>query len=243
MPPHRSARSIDRSHLTQDQDPEFPPHDSNVDGRIFGTGLARADRRPILTKSGDMVVGNFKLTSIGLELLNQEVSPTDADMRTLGQVLHQLQGSIQWLIGDWIVCADEIQWGDLEAFAQEIGFEYQTVRDFAYVAQNVHLSLRNDKLSFNHHRVIARLDPLAQKQYLEMALEGKWSVAKLRSIVTPTLSAVKREAAFSAIKRTLKLIGKSKYSRADVPILEQGIQQLEDLLRLTKDSLEKAKQK
>ena len=43
--------------------------------------------------------------------------------------------------------------------ADETGYDKQALRDIKYVAQNVELSLRNDNLSFSHHKEVASLPP------------------------------------------------------------------------------------
>ena len=60
------------------------------------------------------------------------------------------------------------------------GLDYQTLRDFAYTARRVELSLRNDKLDFSHHRVVAKLEPEDQKHWLAAAQKHDLSVRRLR---------------------------------------------------------------
>jgi len=42
--------------------------------------------------------------------------------------------------------------------AEETGYDKQVLRDYKYVAENTS-SLRNDDLSFSHHREVASLPP------------------------------------------------------------------------------------
>lgn len=59
-------------------------------------------------------------------------------------------------VGDWII-AGEQNWGDTYTAAEEItGYSNQYLRDCAYVARNVELSLRDDKLAWSHLKLIAK---------------------------------------------------------------------------------------
>lgn len=148
----------------------------------FGTSeIMRAQ----VDAEGGMTVGHFKLTSVGLEVRE---GVTEPEWGQLGALLHQLNGSLQWLIGDWLVCGEDRQWGKTYQEAEEeTGYSYQTLRDYAYVARHVHLSIRIDKLSFQHHRLIAPLDRQLQRTWLDYAITcvlllapEEYSVAKMR---------------------------------------------------------------
>jgi hypothetical protein len=66
---------------------------------------------------------------------------------------------------------------------EESPYDYGTLRNFVYVAENVRLSLRNDNLSWDHHRAVAPLEPKDQSQFLLEAEQQQWSVKKLRAQV------------------------------------------------------------
>lgn len=121
----------------------------------------------------------YRLTGVGLA--GGEAS-SEADWAELGAVLRQLEGSLQWLIGDW-VAAGELRWGKTyEEICELTGYEYQTVRTYVYIARNVDLSIRMDKLSHAHHALVAPIaDPDLQRQWLQYAVEHRLSVAKLRA--------------------------------------------------------------
>ena len=43
------------------------------------------------------------------------------------------------------------------------------LRDYTYVSRRVHMSRRTDKLSWTHHRLVAKLPPDKQRHWLELA--------------------------------------------------------------------------
>lgn len=121
---------------------------------------------------------NFTIRETGIEF-NGNLSRTEWD--DLGHKIAQVAKSIGFIVGDWINHGEK-QWGDMYADAmQQTGLDYQTLRDFAYTARRVELSLRNDKLDFSHHRVVAKLkSPEDQARWIELAEKNNLSVRRLR---------------------------------------------------------------
>jgi len=103
----------------------------------------------------------------------------------LGQALKQVEGSVQFWIGDWARFGDKRgYYTDSKVYdeLEEItGYGHQTIKDFKSVSENVQSSLRNDDLSFNHHKEVAKLIPEKQEIYLKRAKEENLSVRELRS--------------------------------------------------------------
>lgn len=48
---------------------------------------------------------------------------------------------------------------------EETGLDYQTLRNYKYVASRIELSLRKDNLHWHHHLVVAPLEPDQQEHY------------------------------------------------------------------------------
>jgi len=225
MPPRRPSRE-DRAGILDETTPSTMSG-QEIDEAIFST-FGRADRTPVV-RDNSIVVGNFKLTGIGLSVVEEGASITDNDMRQLGSVLRRLEGSLQWLIGDWVVCGDDIYWGQLEQFAQELGFEYATIRDYAYVARNVDLSVRTDKLSFGHHKLVTALPPDKQELFLTQAVNNHWSIAQLREAIKPKAlsTSAKPETLTDYAKRWDKLISKRRWGVKEKQEAQNVLDQLE----------------
>jgi hypothetical protein len=86
-----------------------------------------------------------------------------------------------WEIGDWILEA-EAKWGDRYRDAAEItGLAEATLRQYAYVAKRYELSMRIDKLSFQHHQMVAAIPEEAAQEWLELAESEQWSVRDLQA--------------------------------------------------------------
>jgi len=85
----------------------------------------------------------------------------------------------QITIGDCLAYRQQ-KWGMYDDIAEETGIDKNYLRDVKYVADNVELSLRNDNLSFSHHREVASLPPEKQELFLQKAVDEKLSVRELR---------------------------------------------------------------
>lgn len=116
---------------------------------------------------GTITMGNYTLTGVGL--IASDAATYD-QWSAVGEVLHKLNMSLQWLIGDW-VDQGEFRWGvTYKAIAAQTGYEPKTLREYKYVCSRVHLSIRMDKLSFGHHQLVAKLPQDEQVQWLEWAV-------------------------------------------------------------------------
>ncbi|NCU31616.1 MAG: hypothetical protein EOM23_01470 [Candidatus Moranbacteria bacterium] len=112
------------------------------------------------------------------------------EWRELGQGLKQVEGGVQFWIGDWA------RFGDKKGFTgkytdpkvydelQEItGLDRGTIKNYKSVAEKTS-SLRNDdlktNLGFSHFQEVAKLPPEKQETFLKKASEEKLSVRDLR---------------------------------------------------------------
>jgi hypothetical protein len=99
----------------------------------------------------------------------------------------------QWWIGDWIRYGIAT-WGEKYSEAARItGYDPGTLRNMAWVASQFDLSLRNDKLSWSHHALLAPLPVPDKRLWLERASVDRLSVADLRLALRDTLRQPKAE--------------------------------------------------
>lgn len=135
-----------------------------------------------LVEQGDLLLGGWKLTSVGLI---QFAEVGEQDWQFVGRALKMLEGSLQWLIGDWALHGERVQYGQRREFAETVGYDIRSVEDYVYVASNVDFTVRTVNLSFGHHKRVAFLydDKIPQESYhrqkvaLSYAEEHQLSVA------------------------------------------------------------------
>jgi hypothetical protein len=150
-------------------------------------------RRPqggAILQEGQLTVGAFKLTESGLEISG---SATHEDWGKVGELLFKLEGSIQWLIGDWLVYGEDLTYGDLIARVEATGRHYDTVRNYMVVCRAFELSRRRYNLSFGHYQAAASLSDNDQDEALAYAEKNKLSVASFRKMVQAHIDPASKE--------------------------------------------------
>lgn len=97
-----------------------------------------------------------------------------------GKRLGAMTRCSQWWLGDWVRYGST-RWGEKYQRAARItGYDVKSLRNLAYVAGKFEVSRRRDALTWSHHAEVSSLDPDAQDEWLDRAVEEKLSVADLR---------------------------------------------------------------
>uniref|UniRef100_UPI00099EFBF9 LmbU family transcriptional regulator n=1 Tax=Streptomyces albus TaxID=1888 RepID=UPI00099EFBF9 len=109
----------------------------------------------------------------------------------LGDYVSVVANSSAWWLGDWLVYGQERFSNRYRRCIEESSLDYQTLRNYAWVARNVPLSRRRDGLSFQHHAEVASLPADEQTYWLGRALEEKWSRNALRAQIRAGRAAVR----------------------------------------------------
>ncbi len=169
--------------------------------RWFGDLSPAAADGVTIAADGSLVAFDYRLTGIGLD--PRALSSQRADWERLGRLLFRFDRSMQWLIGDWLLQGEDNKWGEHEAIAAELGLQVKTLYDYRYVARHVDFSVRTEKLSFGHHKLVAQLEPTLQRRWLNRAAAGDydatagasraWSISRLRKEMTALPAEVARE--------------------------------------------------
>jgi hypothetical protein len=166
---------------------------------------------------------------------------------------------LRWRVGDFILTCplrNSAKPGILSRYiykelSKAVHIEIPILRDWAWVARSVNASVRTDKLSWNHHRVIAKLDPEKQRQALKNAREKNLSVNDLRKMfaepkkpVPQKTRRLKQDEA-SLIRKFRDLLGNdgyhnittfvepkgARYHRFEMRLGLEGLQQLYEIFR------------
>jgi hypothetical protein len=138
-----------------------------------------------IAETGDMTVGGYTLTSRGL-VVGQ--GATLEDWEQIGALLLRLEGSIQLLIGDWLVEAEREYNQTYQEIAESTGYSVKHLYNCKWVAENIDFSLRKEKLTFTHYMAVAALPDDQKREMLERASAEGWSVKQLKEALRPTLS-------------------------------------------------------
>jgi hypothetical protein len=174
MSARRRREQLENDFFEGDADNSLPELDiREVDEVGFG-GLTL----PMVRQHENAVqLGNFRVTMTGLTVMG---GVTQDEWWAFFDGVQKIESAIQFIIGD-LACYGEDEFRiSYEEIAQRTGYKSETVENYAYVARNVHQSLRNDSLSFNHHYLVASLnDDETKQQWLLSAKDHDLSVRNL----------------------------------------------------------------
>ncbi|MEI5103125.1 LmbU family transcriptional regulator [Streptomyces sp. PmtG] len=120
------------------------------------------------------------------------ILPRDLSERSwerIGSSLRELTNSSAWWLGDWLVFGEAAYgWRRYREAVDRTGLDYQTLRNYAWVARRFEHHRRWDSLSFAHHAEVTRLAPPEQDYWLREAERRKWSRNELRRSVRAGLA-------------------------------------------------------
>jgi len=173
-------------------------------GDQSAAGLCRANRGAVDAVPGLAVVrpefaagvvppptrGHIVVPRIGLVFPRQ--MPFEAWLG-VGAHLAAVAASSAWCLGDWLVYGQAAYGSRYRQAAERTGLDYQTLRNYAWVAGRFELSRRRDTLSFGHHAEVAALPAPEQDFWLRKAEESGWSTRRLRREVRASLAERRQE--------------------------------------------------
>ncbi|MEV7543504.1 LmbU family transcriptional regulator [Streptomyces sp. NPDC089915] len=163
-----------------------------VSGAARTAGGHRA--RPAGT-GGEAVRGDVVLSFVGPQAEVRKsgmILPANLPERSWEQIgtnLRELGNSSAWWLADWLRFGEATYgWRRYKEAIERTGLDYQTLRNYAWVARRFDHHRRRDGLSFAHHAEVARLAPPEQDYWLRKAEQQKWSRNELRRAVRASLA-------------------------------------------------------
>jgi hypothetical protein len=117
---------------------------------------------------------------------------------TLGSRLGHVSSASAWALGDWLLFGQRSFGRRYRTALLETNLDYQTLRNYAWVAGSFEPSRRRDALSFQHHAELASVPEAEQELWLRRAETEHWSRNELRRRLSSQRSA-RRPAAPAAV--------------------------------------------
>jgi hypothetical protein len=102
------------------------------------------------------------------------------DWVTVGKRLASVSSASTWALGDWLLFGERSFGHRYRAALEVTNLDYQTLRNYAWVANSFAPSRRRAELSFQHHAEVAALAEVEQDVWLQRAIAGCWSRNELR---------------------------------------------------------------
>jgi hypothetical protein len=106
----------------------------------------------------------------------------------IGRRLAAVSTSSAWCLGDWLIYGEDAYNGRYRDAIEQTSLDYQTLRNYAWVARRFPLYRRRDTLSFAHHAEVAGLSEPEQDFWLRKAAGLSWSRNRLRQEVRASLA-------------------------------------------------------
>jgi len=103
--------------------------------------------------------------------------------RRVGHQIGLVSDSSAWWMGDWLLHGEKLFPDRYRRAIQETTLDYQTLRNYAWVARRFAVPRRHKKLSFQHHAEVASLAEEEQDGWLAHAEGLSWSRNKLRNAI------------------------------------------------------------
>lgn len=105
----------------------------------------------------------------------------------IGQQLSSLRSSSTWCLGDWLTYGETAYSGRYRDAIEQTSLNYQTLRNYAWIAKRFSFERRHETLSFGHHAEVASLSEPEQDFWLRKAEQQTWPRNRLRQEVHASL--------------------------------------------------------
>ncbi len=142
---------------------------------------------------GGVALFGFRLSQTGLAPAKASQPPQYDDWEQLGGYLRWMDGSMQWLIGDWITYGEAHFHEKASQAIDATQWKEATVKQCAWVATKIPAARREPDLSWSHHREVADLAPTDQARWLKHAKRDSLSVERLRHAIHDEREPMKTE--------------------------------------------------
>jgi hypothetical protein len=115
----------------------------------------------------------------------REILELDSDMSfeewaTVGQRIARICSGSAWALGDWLLFGERRFGERYRSAVDATNLDYQTLRNYAWVARSFEPARRRHLLSFQHHAEVAALPAPEQDLWLHRAEVQGWSRNELR---------------------------------------------------------------
>jgi hypothetical protein len=102
------------------------------------------------------------------------------DWAAVGRRLSHVSSRATWALGDWLLFGERAYGTRYRSAVEATNLDYQTLRNYAWVAGSFAPHRRRSELSFQHHAELAALPEIEQDLWLNRAVAERWSRNELR---------------------------------------------------------------
>lgn len=98
----------------------------------------------------------------------------------VGERIARISSGTAWALGEWLLFGERRFGARYRTAVEATDLDYQTLRNYAWVARSVDAGRRREELSFQHHAEVAGLSAPEQDLWLHRAVMHGWSRNELR---------------------------------------------------------------
>jgi hypothetical protein len=98
----------------------------------------------------------------------------------VGSQIARISNASSWWLGDWLLYGERAYGERYKTALDATQLNYQTLRNYAWVARRFEKARRRERLSFQHHAELASLPEADQDLWLERTERLRWSRKELR---------------------------------------------------------------
>jgi hypothetical protein len=121
----------------------------------------------------------------------------------LGCRISGMSNACAWCLGDWLNYGERTFGQRYKTALEATALDYQTLRNYAWVARRFEMSRRRDTLSFQHHAEVASLPEPHQDLWLLRAERLGWSRNELRRRLSVARRRPRQESLEGAVRLRL----------------------------------------
>ncbi|WP_150246481.1 LmbU family transcriptional regulator [Nocardiopsis quinghaiensis] len=121
----------------------------------------------------------------------------------IGNQIFVISDASAWWLGDWLIYGQEYYPDRYKTAIAKTSLDYQTLRNYAWVARKFSAARRREKLSFQHHAEVASLSETEQEIWLTRAEQWKWSRNELRRRIRSGIAASDSGSMSTQVRLTL----------------------------------------
>ena len=144
---------------------------------------------------------------------------------SVGSRIARIHSGSTWALGDWLLFG-ECRFGERYRSGLDVtNLNYQTLRNYAWVARSFAPARRREQLSFQHHAEVASLPAVEQDLWLHRAEAQGWSRNEMRRRVSERRLARKAAADDhpAVVVRVEVPLGRAERWREAAAVAQQGL--------------------
>lgn len=181
--------------------------------KTVGTVTARKDANSTTRSPQERLgVGSRAITK--RVTLSMPENTTIDEWRNLGRQIHVISDSSAWWLGDWLIFGQRNYPNRYKKAIADTSLDYQTLRNYAWVARRFIPERRRAKLSFQHHAEVTSLPEAEQERWLTQTELHGWSRNELRRRIRDSREIGGGEKAFVRVQLDLMDQQKQRWQRA-----------------------------